>query len=511
LVAYRDRTVFIPAAAIAALDHLVRGAWWPQSVYGDGVFFALRPAEHAAWLLFETLGLSYIVHENLRQCLNNALLQHQIQKETEGRAERRAAALARLILESPDEVLVASAQSLQVIEVNNGACSNLGYRRDELLSTSVLDYFTSESVDVLLRLFAARETERLACRFEVVAVRRDDTEYPCRLSLHRGRLEGQDVWLAFLCDLTEHKRLENKLRQSQKLESLGQLATGIAHEINTPMQCVVGNIEFMERSFSKLTIMSDRLVGMLDQPTIDWDQERAQFQSMRRAFRYDFLREQTPVALQEAVDCSNRIVGIVRAMKTMSHPGTSAAVDTDLHELIRNAATISRNRWCDVANLKFEFDPRLSKIQAHPAELAQVFLNLLVNASDAIAEKPTTADKGLAELHISTVLDGEWVAVRVRDSGTGMPESVRQKIFDPFFTTKQVGKGTGQGLSIAYDIVVNRHRGSIDVESEPGAGTLFTIRIPIAPPPLGPAAVQSVQARPTMDACLVFNSLVESH
>jgi hypothetical protein len=261
---------------------------------------------------------------------------------------------------------------------------------------------------------------------------------------------------------------------------LGTLAAGIAHEINTPLQCVVGNFEFLQNSFSKLTALSDRMVELLDASAVDWSEERKQLQLLRKEYKYDFLRKQTPMALEEAADSSRRIVSIVRAMKAMSHPGTDDAVETDIHELIQDASIISRNRWKYVAEMTFNFSQDVPKIFGFPAELSQVFVNLFVNSTDAIIERLGSEPAVLGLISVETKVVGQNVVIRVRDTGNGIPEAIRKKIFDPFFTTKPVGKGTGQGLSITHSVIVNKHCGSISVSSEVGIGTIFTIALPIS-------------------------------
>ncbi len=620
LVAYRDRSVFILPVVLTALDHLIRGAWWPQSIFGSAEFSILQPIEHACWLLAETAGLCYFVGETLRQWLNNASLQHDLQVERDllekrvsertrtlkclqqfreeilnsidssicildsrgrivfinekwaqfaeeygvsqscglgsayletcalstlgapefvqivashvkliaigesdafcteysyklgtdlrhyrlsitpvaldgelgvaivhvdvthlKRAERRASALAKLLQESPDEVLIAQVETNQFIEANEGAASNTGYSRNELLQMELMDLFEDkQTIEVRGALFAISSNPDSVARFECQVRRKDGSSYPGRLSLHRTHFEDTDVWVLFITDLTEQKVLEAKLTQAQKLESLGTLAAGIAHEINTPMQCVVGNFEFLQNSFTKLTALSDRMVELLDASAVDWSKERKQLQLLRKEYKYDFLRKQTPMALEEAADSSRRIVSIVRAMKAMSHPGTDDAVETDIHELIQDASIISRNRWKYVAEMTFNFSQEVPKIFGFPAELSQVFVNLFVNSTDAIIERLGSEPSVLGLISVETKVTGDNVIVRVRDTGNGIPEAIRKKIFDPFFTTKPVGKGTGQGLSITHSVIVNKHCGSISVSSEVGIGTIFTIALPIS-------------------------------
>lgn len=394
-------------------------------------------------------------------------------------AQSRAASLAKLVLESPNELYIFSRETLQFLEVNKGACLNLGYSRSELLSMAPLDIQPEmDSVQFHQLLLQLNQSKANSLQFETIHRRKNGSDYSCSISLHNGTFESQDVLIAFVRDQTEQKQLENRLRQSQKLESIGQLAAGIAHEINSPMQCVFSNVEFLHRSFDRVTAVTDRFIQLLESNEINWSSERAELQDLREEYRYDYLREQSPLALQEAADASKRVISIVRAMRTMSHPGTAQKVPSDIHELLRNAATITRNRWKYVAQLEFDFDEKLKSAHVLPAELSQVFINLLVNAADAISEKAGSEPRELGQITIQTKLLDDRVFIKIQDTGAGIPESVRQRIFDPFFTTKGVGKGTGQGLAITYDAITNKHHGTIDVISSEGIGSSFLIHLP---------------------------------
>jgi PAS domain S-box-containing protein len=282
-------------------------------------------------------------------------------------------------------------------------------------------------------------------------------------------------------DISSRKLLEAQLAQAQKLESIGQLAAGIAHEINTPMQCVGGNVEFLKSCYERLFQVVDTYRALLVGPQIGWAQRQAEMDRLVVECRYDHLRTQAPAAIEEAADAVQRVIEIVRAMKAMSHPGTTAKVSTNINQLIQNAAAISKNRWKYSASVEFHLSEPLPDVKALPAELSQVFLNLIVNASDAIVEKNGENSPTLGRITISSRADCDGVQIDVTDDGNGIPAAVRQRIFDPFFTTKDVGKGTGQGLAITYDVIANKHGGVIDVDSKVGEGTTFSIWLPCAP------------------------------
>lgn len=291
-------------------------------------------------------------------------------------------------------------------------------------------------------------------------------------------------------DITERKRtelerqmMELELRQAHKLESIGQLAAGIAHEINTPTQYVGDNTRFVKDSFAAIskilrsheTLLAAATTGAVTPELI------AESEQILREGDWEYLCAQIPAALDETLEGVERVSKIVRAMKEFSHPGGKEKITADLNKAIEGTATVARNEWKYVADLKLELEPNLPFVPCFLGEFNQAILNLIVNAAHAIGDvvKTTPGSKGLIVLQ--TRRDGDHVEVRVTDTGTGIPEAARPKIFEPFFTTKEVGKGTGQGLAMIYGSIVKRHGGTVSFETEPGKGTTFIIRLPLKP------------------------------
>lgn len=274
--------------------------------------------------------------------------------------------------------------------------------------------------------------------------------------------------------------LEAQLVQSQKLESIGQLAAGVAHEINTPAQYVSDNTRFLQEQFDGILRVLDQYSAQIDAdaPAQSWAERVAETRATLDEVDYDFIREEIPQALAQSLEGLERITTIVKAMKDFSHPGSEIKEPVDINQAIQSTVTVCKNRWKYAADLEFELASDLPSIPCHVAEFNQVVLNLVVNAGDAIASHLEGQDKkGLIE--VSTRLNGSMAEVRVKDNGGGIPEDVQQRIFDPFFTTKEVGKGTGQGLAISRNVVVEKHGGELLCESEPGVGTTFVVRIPL--------------------------------
>ncbi|MEP4684723.1 MAG: PAS domain S-box protein, partial [Rhodopirellula bahusiensis] len=313
--------------------------------------------------------------------------------------------------------------------------------------------------------------------FEWTYQTKDKQPIDCDISVVSFELSGRIYEQAVIRDISSKKEMQRQLAQTQKLESIGQLAAGVAHEVNTPMQCVFGNVEYLNTAFDKAfdLINSYRELREDDNPS-----ELAQqvIPKAEASCRFDALQRNITESIQEAHDASNRVIDIVRAMKTMSHPGTSDKSTTDLNQLIRDATTVARNHWKFVAKLELDLDENVAPLPLFPAQMSQVILNLVVNSADAIEEKIGSESHELGSISVTTHNAGDDIQIVVTDTGAGMPESIQSRVFDPFFTTKDVGKGTGQGLAIAYDVVVKQHGGTIKVDSTPGKGTQFTITLP---------------------------------
>jgi signal transduction histidine kinase len=292
-------------------------------------------------------------------------------------------------------------------------------------------------------------------------------------------------------DVTKQLLLEHDLVQAQKLESIGHLAAGIAHEINTPTQFVGDNLRFLSESFADLLTVLDRHRTVLASamtgscaPDLPALIEACEAESRRADL--DYLTEEIPKAVAQSAEGIARVAKIVRAMKEFSHPAGDAKTCVDLNRAIESTVTVARHEWKYVADLTTDLADDLPPVPCLIDQFNQVILNLIVNASHAMAD--TVKDTGKrGAITIATRRVGEWAEVRVTDTGTGIPENIRHKIFDPFFTTKEVGKGTGQGLAIARSVVVDKHQGTITVESQVGIGSTFIIRLPLSVPAGGQA------------------------
>ena len=284
-------------------------------------------------------------------------------------------------------------------------------------------------------------------------------------------------------DVSREASMEAQLRQAQKMEAIGELASGIAHEINTPTQYVGDNIRFFRDSFGDIKELLDKFQDLLDStpPDNGLAEKTKDIRDFIEEIDLEYLEEEVPTAIEQSLEGNKRVAEIVRAMKEFAHPGREELTSIDINHAIRNTMAVARNEWKYVAEVETELQEDMPLVPCYPGSFNQVILNMFVNAAHAIGDVVEGGDKGKGTIRVVTRTIDSMAEIRISDTGCGIPEEIRLKIFDPFFTTKEVGKGTGQGLSIAHSVIVEKHQGTIDLESTVGEGTTFIIRIPLEP------------------------------
>ncbi len=283
-------------------------------------------------------------------------------------------------------------------------------------------------------------------------------------------------YLLFYRDISEKLKLESELMQEDKIKAIGQLSSGIAHEINSPIQYIKNNLEFLKDSFSEIVKLIDNIDNKFNTENISNSELFKNILEQINKIDLDYLKKEIVLALDESLDGVNRITEIVNAMRTFSHPGGLENDEVNLQDVIEKIIIVSRNEWKYDSEIETEFEPGLV-VPAHKDKISQIVINLIINAVHAIQAKGSQ-EKGL--IKIKTICNGNiFVEIHVSDNGTGIPEDIRDRIFEPFFTTKEIGKGTGQGLAMVYNLVTNNYNGQLNFETEIGKGTTFIVRLPL--------------------------------
>jgi signal transduction histidine kinase len=278
------------------------------------------------------------------------------------------------------------------------------------------------------------------------------------------------------------KETQTQLLSAQKMEAIGSLAAGIAHEINTPIQFVSDNTSFVKDSAATLAKFGAAHVEILDQ-LVGHPEFGDKIRALREEWKdqdCDFLLEELPDAIDETLEGAQRVAEIVRSMKEFAHPGSQSKSSVDVNRVVQTTMQVSRYEWKFVADIELDLDESAPIIQGHGGPLGQSLLIMFVNSAQAMAEHRSESD-GKGTIKVTTSRQDGWVEIRIADNGPGIPEEIVERIFDPFFTTKEVGKGSGQGLSIARSVVVDKHHGEMWVEeNDPGA--VFVMRLPVHTP-----------------------------
>jgi len=367
--------------------------------------------------------------------------------------------------------------------VSKACLAITGYEPDELVDRpfSVL-YEGPLFADLTKQLVRVRAMGVTVSQYETEMTRKDGRKACVSLNLGPLYEKGKIVSIVGTAeDITQRKKLEDQLLQAQKLESIGQLASGIAHEINTPMQYMGDNTRFLEEAFRDIAELLEKHKRLLEsvESGKGTSEQAAEVTESMDAIDLEYLLREVPKSIEQILEGIDRVTQIVQAMKEFAHASTNTKEFIDLNKSIESAITVAGNEWKYVAEMETDFDSALPLVPCLPGEFNQVILNLIINATQAIADVVGDGAASKGTIRISTCQDGDWAEIRISDTGRGVPEEIRSRIFDPFFTTKEVGKGSGQGLAIARSIVTDKHDGTITLETGSGKGATFIVRLPI--------------------------------
>lgn len=367
------------------------------------------------------------------------------------------------------------------------------FQISSIAGKNIREFFEKQVAETVL--FPARDTNSGSSAsfeaIEVPAIRMSGKPFFADVAISRITRDNTQLFTALIRDLSKRKKLEARLGQAQKMESVGQLAAGIAHEINTPIQFVGDNINFLQGAFEDLGMMIELYEKLVESLGENKDLEPiiAEINQQRELVDLPFLKEEFPGAIRQSLEGIERVSTIVRAMKEFSQPASESKTSVDLNRSIENVLSVAVNQYRDVAKVELSLDRKVQPILCLAGQMNQTLLNLLSNSIEAISE---SCPSGEGLIRFSTRNEGDHVLIRIEDNGPGIPAEIRPRIFDPFFTTKEVGKGAGQGLAFVYDVIVAKHDGAIDVECPDEGGTIFEIRLSNGNPNVEKAAKNEV-------------------
>jgi two-component system, NtrC family, sensor kinase len=397
---------------------------------------------------------------------------HNLLKEKMACLERQTLQL-NSILDTSISAIITLDHEGTILSTNQAVAAIFGYTPAEIVKQPItklipeLSRFQDEHQPLYQRAISNYQEPP----HEVLAQRKSGETFPVVLYLNPMNIEGQTLFTGFIDDISDTKALQQQLFQAQKLEAIGQLASGVAHEINTPIQYIGDNLAALADNMREIMAFQQELSS--------WSETHAEFRPILEQLseRHDleFILSDSPKAIEQSRDGVHKVAEIVKAMRAFSHiEDTQGKQLIDIHDALLGALTISRNSYKYIAEIETDFANDIGKIECYASELNQVFLNLIINAAHAIEEK----NNGIGRINISTRNLGAMVEILIADNGIGISPDIQEKVFNMFFTTKGVGKGTGQGLSLSHTIVVDKHNGQLFFESNPGIGTTFHIQLP---------------------------------
>jgi len=297
-------------------------------------------------------------------------------------------------------------------------------------------------------------------------------------AMEAAQTELRAAYATLQGETATRERLEGELELARRLESIGQLAAGVAHEINTPMQYIGDNVSFLSTTFQRLLPVLETLRGALaESAASEWSSARSQLIASQAKVKWGFILEQVPRSLSESRDGIAHVSRIVQALKAFAYQDQEEKVHADINRTLQDTLTVAQNEYKTVAVVETDFGS-LPPVRCLPGRLNQVFLNLVVNAAHAIADAKRPS---LGAIRVQSRVVDQVVEVRISDDGCGIPVAIQHRVYEQFFTTKEVGRGSGQGLSLVRRVVVEQHGGTVSFETAEGVGTTFIVRLPIEP------------------------------
>jgi PAS domain S-box-containing protein len=488
LAFYRDGKVLATATLAGIAYPVVRILMLPDS-FAIGASAWWRIFDHSIWIVVEAAVLTLALRESLTTVRNFADLIVDLQTTNESTAADMATRTDELRRSREQYRMIAETTRAIPFELDlaHGRFTYVGPQAEQMLGIAEANWKENGFLDELLprdrEAHARRELDEcVPGTFETLCsvVTGDDRVVELRWTVSCELVDNMRFLRGLMIDVTEARRMVRELAQGQKLESVGRIAAGVAHEINTSVQFISDSVRFVRHALKDVPhaladyralsagVLSGKDVVAAARKAHDTDE----------AADVDYFLKNAPDALDRALEGISRVGSIVRSMTEFAHPDARNMADVDLNRAVKTTLNMARNEYKAVAEVETHFGD-IPPVHCHAGDINQVVLNLLLNAAHAIEETVEgTSKKG--RITVRTRAIGGFVEISIADTGDGIPEAVRGRIFEPFVTTKEVGRGTGQGLALSRGLVVEKLKGSLHFETETGKGTTFFIRLPVS-------------------------------
>ncbi len=416
--------------------------------------------------------------EQLLEEKTNELYAKTAQLESAAGSFKSVYTLLSEIMDVAPDMIITCDEKFRILSGNAMAQRHLRQNETALKKRTIDDFLPGLSADLRRRRPGPFIIENRR------AARHNGDSFPVDIRGYVGPIGENIRYLVFFHDISQRvnaeqkrKQTESQMDEARRLEAIGALSAGIAHEINTPIQFIGDNLDYLEEGLRSIWKSYNRYDALKQAAAVAGccPEEVAQVDEFNQSVNLTTLIDEIGAALKESRDGIKQVRDIVILMKEFAHPGTDDKDEVDVNAILTNVLAICKNRRKNVADVETKLNGALPRVRCRKGQVQQVFLNLVINAIDAIDE----AGKGRGRIEIETRAEGEAVQILISDTGCGVPEKLKQKIFDPFFTTKPVGKGTGQGLALAKDCIVKSHGGKLTLVDKPGYATTFLIELPL--------------------------------
>ena len=418
--------------------------------------------------------------ERLLEEKSLALFLKNNQLEANAAEIRTANATLREVMSAVPDGIILCTDLFDIVDLNDAAEKKLERKKHALLGEQVLRFFPRLSDYITDKC----ESDGTFIIQNTLAKTADGAPFPVEIRGFSGKLGGKKSVLLLFHDISrrleaeaQQRKIEQQFDEARRLEAVGALSAGIAHEINTPIQFIGDNLEFLQESLVQIH-GSYRLYDTFLKATEHlncFDTEKNTIKAFNHSISLPNLISEISLALEESREGIQHVRDIVHLMKEFSHPGSVGKEACNLSKIVSNVHTLTKSRHSDIAEIDIISAPNLPEIECRRGQVQQVILNLVINAIDAIEESGNIPGK----IRIEMEYDERSLRLTVSDTGAGVPDHIRSKIFDPFFTTKRVGKGTGQGLALAKDCIVKAHAGNLSLVDREGFATTFLIELPL--------------------------------
>ncbi len=397
-------------------------------------------------------------------------LKHQVELSNNNKTELQT------LIDSVASAIITINKKGVITSFNHAAENMFGYSANEAIGLNIKNMMPNKVANLhntyIKSYLNTQQSSIMGKRREVEGKRKNGVVFPMILQVNRMDLHGEIMFSVVIDDISMQKAMQDQLHQAQKMEAIGHLASGVAHEINTPIQYIGDNLNALDDNLKDLvkflSISESIIAEASDEIRIKWNQ-------LSENFDIDYILQDSPTAIKQSLDGISKVAEIVSAMKAYAHSDSKSLAPVDINELIKNTLIISKNQYKYQADVETKLVDNLPQVECYANEINQVLINLIVNASDAIEEK----GKGKGLIKISSQLNDNGILICIEDNGIGIPKNIQDQVFNLFFTTKEVGKGTGQGLSIAHKVIVEKHHGHFHFESKENLGTTFYIELPL--------------------------------